>query len=407
MSTRNFTKNLSINTYRRMRRIFSNLVIIFVITDLLFVAESFVSINNNVCPSITRRPFSQRVFGITDKQIVRSRIVLQENPDDNQHNDRIMPSVFQDSGNQTAVEESTDTSYTNPNRNGIKIEDLNGFKVENQATTNEGEIRKSDESNIVKQANGESLLKNGFNGKNGLNKVNGQSAAQVNGFNTTFFNPAMRHEYSNGSDNANGSYEPSDQTTITDVGITLSSAPNGSTDHIAALNGSTDHIADPTTPKKSKKGNLVRDPALFDAVARWSEVRFRSRQDNEGSSDHKAQRNTVNGGDRYFGVLQDGQDLQQLRKDVASALSEDDIQEIEIFWDRMEPTLSYFGNRDEILKVYKALWVAFTAHNGQRRKSGEPFIIHPVEVALLLSGLKMDSCTVCAGLLHDTGKIIT
>ena len=48
--------------------------------------------------------------------------------------------------------------------------------------------------------------------------------------------------------------------------------------------------------------------------------------------------------------------------------------------------------------------VAYRAHRGQMRKSGEPFIIHPVEVALLLSGMKMDSETVMAGLLHDTGE---
>ena len=38
----------------------------------------------------------------------------------------------------------------------------------------------------------------------------------------------------------------------------------------------------------------------------------------------------------------------------------------------------------------------------QYRKSGEPFIIHPVGVASLLGGLKMDVDTVVAGLLHDT-----
>ena len=36
------------------------------------------------------------------------------------------------------------------------------------------------------------------------------------------------------------------------------------------------------------------------------------------------------------------------------------------------------------------------------RKSGDPFITHPVEVALLLSGVKMDGEAVIAGLLHDT-----
>ena len=44
----------------------------------------------------------------------------------------------------------------------------------------------------------------------------------------------------------------------------------------------------------------------------------------------------------------------------------------------------------------------FTVKNRQILLNGEPFIIHPVEVALLLSGMKMDAETVMAGLLHDT-----
>jgi len=45
---------------------------------------------------------------------------------------------------------------------------------------------------------------------------------------------------------------------------------------------------------------------------------------------------------------------------------------------------------------------ATAAHEGQRRKSGEPFVVHPIEVACILAELKMDSDTIIAGLLHDT-----
>ncbi len=41
------------------------------------------------------------------------------------------------------------------------------------------------------------------------------------------------------------------------------------------------------------------------------------------------------------------------------------------------------------------------AHTGQVRKSGEPYFIHPIEVSLILSGLKMDTDTIISGLLHD------
>ena len=40
-------------------------------------------------------------------------------------------------------------------------------------------------------------------------------------------------------------------------------------------------------------------------------------------------------------------------------------------------------------------------HEGQLRKSGEPYLIHPVEVAKILAGLGMDEQTIIAGLLHD------
>jgi len=65
------------------------------------------------------------------------------------------------------------------------------------------------------------------------------------------------------------------------------------------------------------------------------------------------------------------------------------------------PTVSYLGSQSSC-NIKRALVVAYCAHRSQVRKSGEPFIIHPVEVGLLLSGLKMDEETVLAGLLHDT-----
>lgn len=82
-------------------------------------------------------------------------------------------------------------------------------------------------------------------------------------------------------------------------------------------------------------------------------------------------------------------------------LNSHDYQMIEGYWDDLLPTVSYLGSH-KAERIQQALRVAYRAHRGQMRKSGEPFIIHPVEVALLLSGMKMDAETVMAGLLHDT-----
>lgn len=56
---------------------------------------------------------------------------------------------------------------------------------------------------------------------------------------------------------------------------------------------------------------------------------------------------------------------------------------------------------DDISLIEKAYKVASEAHKDQLRKSGEPYIIHPLYVAIILADLEMDKETIAAGLLHD------
>jgi len=51
--------------------------------------------------------------------------------------------------------------------------------------------------------------------------------------------------------------------------------------------------------------------------------------------------------------------------------------------------------------VKKAYDVAYKAHDGQVRLSGEPYIIHPLEIAITLAELNLDITSICAALLHD------
>ena len=51
--------------------------------------------------------------------------------------------------------------------------------------------------------------------------------------------------------------------------------------------------------------------------------------------------------------------------------------------------------------IKKAYMTADEMHEGQLRKSGEPYIIHPKETAIILAELGMDDNTIVAGLLHD------
>ncbi|XP_072997786.1 putative GTP diphosphokinase RSH1, chloroplastic isoform X3 [Typha latifolia] len=73
----------------------------------------------------------------------------------------------------------------------------------------------------------------------------------------------------------------------------------------------------------------------------------------------------------------------------------------ESLWEDLKPAISYLAP-EELKLVHDALKLAFEAHDGQKRRSGEPFIIHPVEVARILGELELDWESVAAGLLHDT-----
>lgn len=63
-------------------------------------------------------------------------------------------------------------------------------------------------------------------------------------------------------------------------------------------------------------------------------------------------------------------------------------------------TATYLPEED-VAFVKKALDYATEAHKTQFRKSGEPYILHPIQVAGILAGLKLDAVTVACGFLHD------
>ncbi len=64
--------------------------------------------------------------------------------------------------------------------------------------------------------------------------------------------------------------------------------------------------------------------------------------------------------------------------------------------------LTYYLKPEEKNKVHNALRLSENAHSNQLRKSGDPFIIHPLEVAKILTSIKLDGDSIAAGLLHDT-----
>ena len=60
-----------------------------------------------------------------------------------------------------------------------------------------------------------------------------------------------------------------------------------------------------------------------------------------------------------------------------------------------------YNRKSDTKLIMRAYNYAKSAHDGQLRKSGEPYIIHPVEVAYIVSTLELDDYAICAALLHD------
>ncbi len=81
---------------------------------------------------------------------------------------------------------------------------------------------------------------------------------------------------------------------------------------------------------------------------------------------------------------------EQLTEEDIGSISEDIFSQIK-----------EYNPKAQLKLIKKALLFANTAHKGQKRDTGEAYIIHPVEVAKILISLKADSATICAALLHD------
>ncbi len=64
--------------------------------------------------------------------------------------------------------------------------------------------------------------------------------------------------------------------------------------------------------------------------------------------------------------------------------------------------ITSYLNAEEKNKVRHALRLSEEAHSNQLRKSGDPFITHPLEVAKILTSIRLDADSIVAGLLHDT-----
>ncbi len=79
----------------------------------------------------------------------------------------------------------------------------------------------------------------------------------------------------------------------------------------------------------------------------------------------------------------------------------EEFQSPEALYEELINRVRKYHPSDDISLIEKAYQTAYDAHRGQVRKSGEPYIIHPLYVSIILADLELDKETIVAGLLHD------
>ncbi len=93
--------------------------------------------------------------------------------------------------------------------------------------------------------------------------------------------------------------------------------------------------------------------------------------------------------------------LESVRKADAAVKSMHDFTSPEILYNELITSIKKYHPSTDITLIQKAYETAREAHKDQKRKSGEPYIIHPLCVAIILADLELDKETIVAGLLHD------
>ena len=93
--------------------------------------------------------------------------------------------------------------------------------------------------------------------------------------------------------------------------------------------------------------------------------------------------------------------LASVKKADAAVKTMSDFTSPEVLYQELISSVRKYHPSTDISMIEKAYKVASEAHKDQKRKSGEPYIIHPLCVAIILADLELDKETIVAGLLHD------
>ena len=93
--------------------------------------------------------------------------------------------------------------------------------------------------------------------------------------------------------------------------------------------------------------------------------------------------------------------LASVKKADAAVKTMSDFTSPEVLYQELISSVRKYHPSTDISMIETAYKVASEAHKDQKRKSGEPYIIHPLCVAIILADLELDKETIVAGLLHD------
>ena len=95
------------------------------------------------------------------------------------------------------------------------------------------------------------------------------------------------------------------------------------------------------------------------------------------------------------------EEIEKIKKADANVKTMEDFTSPEVLYKELISSVRIYHPSTDISMIDKAFQIANNAHKGQVRKSGEPYIIHPLCVAIILADLELDKETIVAGLLHD------
>ncbi len=126
---------------------------------------------------------------------------------------------------------------------------------------------------------------------------------------------------------------------------------------------------------------------------------------------------STDAGHKLEATLPPGASPESLRPEAASAIASDVseqssashlvgssaavVHELDAKFARLLEEVHHNRPGDDLEIIRQAWQFCLQQHEGQKRASGEPYVVHPLEVGLVLAELKMDSTAIAAGLLHD------